>query len=180
MHWPQATASLAVAVIAIVAGCGSPPGPGNPAPSPSSVGPRLVITKARGCPATMRGQLISHAPDSGSVLAPSRPTGGLVCRYSSLNFHGGLRLLASARLSAAQARHLADLLSNLPASQGAVSCPADDGAADIIVLDYAHQTSAMVQAGLSGCGIVTNGWFGRGSTPDLDGDLAALAGRQPA
>jgi hypothetical protein len=60
---------------------------------------------------------------------------------------------------------------------GPVVCPRDDGSADIIVLGYPHQASAMVQVSLSGCDVVTNGWFGRGSTSGLDGALAALVGR---
>jgi hypothetical protein len=182
--WPRLGACLLVAAIAGVIGCSSPPlgDPGNPAPSPSSEGPRLIVTTASGCPALMHGQLISQNPHSSTELAPPDPDGGLVCRFSGLNTEHDHRLhrLATARITAGQGSHLAVLLSQLPAGlRGAQSCPADDGTADIVVLDYRHQASAMIQVGLSGCDIVTNGWFGRIVDPGLKAALKTLVGAPP-
>ena len=85
-------------------------------------------------------------------------------------------MLASAHLGARQAGTIADLLTKLPVGHGTTACYNDDGARDVIVLTYAHQAAATVSADLSGCGGVTNGWFGRVSTTDLTSALSARVG----
>lgn len=182
MHRSRAAVGLAAAVTAVsLTGCGSSsssaaPPPSPSAPSPTVTGLRLTITAAHDCPMTARGEVVSAAPDSGRMLASPQPAAGMLCRYSGIEYSRIEHLLASARLTAAQAQNIAALLSKLPALHGTVACPADNGARDLVVLTYTHQASAMIEVGLSGCGLVTNGWFSRVATHDLDSALAARVG----
>jgi hypothetical protein len=170
------------AAAASLTGCGFTPSPAAAPPlspavsSPTVTGPELAITAVRACPATGGGEVVSAAPDSGRVLASPQPAAGLLCRYSGVRADGPERLLASARLTTAQAQDIASLLSKLPTLYGTVACPDDTGARDIVLLTYAHQASVTVDVGLSGCGLVTNGWFSRVATPALDSALSARVG----
>lgn len=189
MHRHRTAMGLAAAATATattsLTGCGFTPSPAAAPPlspavsSPTVTGPELAITAVRACPATAAGEVASAAPDSGRVLASPQPAAGLLCRYSGysgVRADGPERLLASARLTTAQAQDIASLLSKLPAFYGTFACPEDTGARDIVLLTYAHQASVTVDVGLSGCGLVTNGWFSRMATPALDSALSARVG----
>ncbi len=127
----------------------------------SQSGPRLRIEAGQRCPARDRGVVGVRNPgiDLGQQLAPAATaTGGLLCSYSGFNGHRQT-LLASRTLTAAEGRRLGRLAHqvDLSHSDGAMNCPAGDGKAQALVLDYPGQPSVDLWLQLGACGGASNG-----------------------
>jgi hypothetical protein len=138
----------------------------DPVPDPdSSTGRRVHLSVTANCPATDRsiGGVTNSGADLRQRLLPSgAPTAGLECRYYGLNGRPfGLR--SQTRLTAAAASQVGGSMQRLPLSHTvggvATSCPAADGAAEIIVLSYAGRPAVDLWDTLNGCAYVANGFI---------------------
>jgi hypothetical protein len=127
-------------------------------------GPRLRVTAARGCPASdARFRTVTNSGTglARRLLPPGDPNAGLECRYHGAN-GPAWRLRRVTRLSARAARRLAASMSRLPLGHtegGVVSCPMDDGSAEVIALSYPHAADLDLWVNLNGCGGVSNGFI---------------------
>ena len=135
----------------------------DPRPVPSGQGAHPVrVTVTGGCPATDRG--VTGVANTGAgltrrLLPPGQPTAGLRCRYDGLNGHPW-HLAAATQLTAPAAQRAARSMTRLPLSHpdgAAVSCPADDGSAEILALAYPGRPDIDLWISLNGCGGVSNG-----------------------
>ena len=172
---PKYVTWITVAVAAAsLAGCAS-------APPPVRSGPVLSITTTGGCPAAIPFHDVESKAQAGTTtLAPEHPERGLVCQYGQLGPHPDQPLVASAHLSARSAGHLVALLNGSPSGKGgAVVCPADSGARDILAFAYRGQNEANVSVTFSGCATVSNGHIARVTTTKLVNTLIAVTGKKP-
>lgn len=160
----------------MLAGCTSPHHAVKKVPPPPAS--RLVVTASGGCPKVISTDVYSTAGQAATVLVPSHPTGGLVCSYGPVASHGS-HLVGSARISAATARHLVAMLDKLPDFKGAVACPMDTGARDVLAFTYKHGGVADVEVGLSGCRVATNGQAARWASARLLDTLASIVAKRP-
>jgi hypothetical protein len=137
----------------------------DPRPVPDNAkGPRLRVTPASGCPRSDNGivGVRNHGAGLRRHLLPSgKPVAGLICRYYGLNTKPW-RLHRVIRMRAASARRLARSLQKIPLSHtdgGFISCPADDGSAEVIALVYPHRGTIDLFETLNGCRSVANGFI---------------------
>lgn len=128
---------------------------------------RMRVTVAGGCPdsdARHAGVTNRGADLRRRLLPAGRPTAGLECRYYGLN--GRLwQLRKATRLDAAAARREAGSMARLPLSHtdgGVMSCPADDGSAEVVVLSYPRRADVDLWIDLGGCASVSNGYIAVG------------------
>ncbi len=125
-------------------------------------GPRLRVLASRDCPRTDAGivGVTNPGADLTRALVPSGgPQGGLECTYYGMNGRPW-QLRTQARLTPAQARRVASAMARLPLSHtvgGLVSCPFDDGSAEVIALAYPGRPDVDLWVKLNGCGGVSNG-----------------------
>ncbi len=140
----------------------------DPSPVPDTMaGPRMRVTVAGGCPGSdaQFAGVSNRGTDLARRLLPAaEPTAGLQCRYYGMN---GLarRLRTATRLNLAAARRGARAMAGLLLSHvdGArVSCPADDGSAEVVALSYPDRADVDLWIKLNGCGGVTNGYIAAG------------------
>ncbi len=140
----------------------------DPSPVPDTMaGPRMRVTVAGGCPGSdaQFAGVSNRGTDLARRLLPAaEPTAGLQCRYYGMN---GLarRLRTATRLNLAAARRVARAMAGLLLSHvdGArVSCPADDGSAEVVALSYPDRADVDLWIKLNGCGGVTNGYIAAG------------------
>jgi hypothetical protein len=138
----------------------------DPVPEPdNSTGRRVHLSVTADCPATDRsiGGVTNSGADLRQRLLPSgAPTAGLECRYYGLNGRPfGLR--SQTRLTAAAASQVARTMQRLSLSHTvggiAVSCPEDDGAAEIVALSYPGRPAVDLWDTLNGCAYVANGFI---------------------
>ena len=134
-------------------------------PRPVRSGPGahpLRVTLAGGCPFSDSKVTGVTNPGTGltrQLLPPGQPTAGLRCRYYGLNEHA-FALRSSRRLTAAEARRAARTMRALPLSHPdgeVMSCPNDDGSAEVLVLSYPGRPDVDLWIYLTGCGGVSNG-----------------------
>jgi hypothetical protein len=124
-------------------------------------GARLRIEAGGRCPARDYGVVGVRNPgvDLSRQLAPAATAiGGLVCSYSG--FDGNRQALLSSRtLTAAEAGRLGRLAHqvDLSHSDGAMNCPAGDGTAKALVLDYSGRPAVDLWLQPGVCGGVSNG-----------------------
>lgn len=137
----------------------------DPRPVPSSPGTHPVrVTVAGGCPPTDQG--VTGVANPGArltrrLLPPGQPTAGLRCRYDGLNGHPW-HLVAATRLTAQAARQAARSIARLPLSHvdgGEMSCPMDDGSAEVLALAYPGHPDIDLWIKLNGCADVSNGYI---------------------
>jgi hypothetical protein len=125
-------------------------------------GKRLRVLAAAGCPRGDSGVVGVTNPGPGldNALVPTgRPSAGLECFYFGLNGRP-FELRSQARLGPAQAGRLAASMVRIPLSHpvGAeMSCPMDDGSAELIALSYPGRPDVDLWVYLNGCGAVSNG-----------------------
>lgn len=171
--------SVAVAAT-FIAGCTSVTHRGtatSPSPSSTRPGARLLkIDASSGCPPIARGNVQSLAPGSSAEMVPPRPNGALACRYGGITPNGE-KLAKSARIAGPSADRIASLIDKLHAARGAVACPYDSGARDVLVFTYPGAAEAEVEVHLSGCTTVTNGHMAAVASPELLSMLAAAVGK---
>ena len=143
----------------------------DPRPLPDNRrGPRLRVTVKGGCPASDNRIVGVRNPGPGLTrrLVPAgRPVAGLECRYYGMNGRPW-HLHRTVRLTAAQARRQAGIISRLPLSHtngGAMSCPADDGSAEVIVLAYPGRPGVDLWALTNGCQSISNGHISAAYAP---------------
>jgi hypothetical protein len=143
----------------------------DPRPVPDNgPGPRLRVTVTGGCPASDTQIIGVRNPGPGLArrLVPAgRPAAGLECGYYGLNGRPW-HLHRTLRLSAAQARRQAGIISRLPLSHtngGAINCPADDGSAEVIVLAYPGRPDVDLWVLTNGCQSIGNGHISAAYVP---------------
>jgi hypothetical protein len=133
----------------------------------TATGRRARVTTR--CPRTDSGivGVTNRGADLSQRLLPAgRPTGGLECTYYGMNGHPW-QLRRVTQLTAAQARRVAATMSGLPLSHtvGAViSCPLEDGSAQIIALSYPGRAAVDLWNPLNGCRFVANGFIQAGNS----------------
>jgi len=138
----------------------------DPQPIASSPGAHPVrVTVSGACPPSDRGVTGVANPGAkltGRLLPPGRPTAGLRCQYDGLNGHPW-HLVATVRLTAAQARRAARSMARLPLSHtdGGIpgSCPFDDLSYEVLALAYRGRPDVDLWVKLNGCGGVSNGYI---------------------
>jgi len=138
------------------------------------------VTISGGCPSRLDGDGVTNPqPDHlGSVLAPSEPTRGLICRFSPSEgiqdphvLHGVL--YRTRILTHGEATELvADLDTLRPIPQGVFMCPSDSERDEIIVFAYRDRPDVDLWYSAEGCSSVNNGYTIKG--------LYGSAGAQPA
>jgi hypothetical protein len=140
----------------------------DPRPVRSAPGPHPVrVTLAGGCPPTdvgVTGVVNPGARLSQRLLPPGQPAGGLLCRYDGRNGRPW-RLVRAGRLTAAAAWAAAAPMTRLPLSHpdGAmISCPMDDGSAEVLALAYPGGPDIDLWITLNGCRTVSNGYISAG------------------
>jgi hypothetical protein len=140
----------------------------DPRPVPSGPGPHpMRVTVAGGCPPGDAGVTGVTNPGAGlsqRLLPTGPPTAGLSCRYDGLNGRPW-QLAAGQRLSTSAARQAAASMARLPLSHidgGVMSCPADDGSAEVLALAYPGRPDVDLWVTLNGCGGVSNGYITAG------------------
>ena len=106
------------------------------------------------------------SPDAWSLtrveLAPPGASAIGLCRYSGLNDHPRLTLIRAAAVTAPSlVGRLVGEFDRLPASEGAVACPDDNGSEIIARLVYPNRHLVTISVGLTGCERVTNGSVNR-------------------
>jgi hypothetical protein len=136
----------------------------------SQSGARLRIEAGQPCPASGRGVVGVRNPgiDLSRQLAPAATaTGGLLCSYSGYNSNQRM-LLTSRTLTAAEAGRLGRLAHQveLSHSDGLHSCPAGDGTAQALVLDYPGRPAVDLWLQHTGCSSVSNGQVVGGDGPN--------------
>jgi hypothetical protein len=119
-------------------------------------------------------------------LAPPGAKAIRLCRYNALGTRP-LRGLAHSALvtSSATVKAIVNELDQLPRIPRAVFCPADNGAEIDALIAYADGNGVIVQIGLTGCVIVSNGSVARwvGSTTagrELLAQVERLTGYRPS
>jgi hypothetical protein len=130
----------------------------------TEAGRRLRVLASARCPRTDAGA--AGVTNTGGGLARALvPRGlaqaGLTCTYYGMNGRAW-QLKSQRRLTAAQARRLAAAMARLPLSHtvgGVVSCPMDDGSAELIALSYRSRPDVDLWRNLNGCGGVSNGYI---------------------
>jgi hypothetical protein len=134
-------------------------------PRPVRSGPGshpLRVTLAGGCPSTDNDATGVSNPGLGltaRLLPKGQPSAGLRCRYG---LNGPV---AAQRLTAAQARRTARMMNAIPLAHPdgeAISCPLDNGSAEVLVLAYPGQPDVDLWIKLTGCGGVSNGHISAG------------------
>lgn len=133
----------------------------------------IRVTIASGCPASIKGHDGVSNPTPNhlrSIIAPSNPTGGLVCRYTPMlillpghDKHGAL--YRSASLSEKNARRLVDEMQGIQKKAlfaHNLECPqAPFEEFDIIVLSYPDRPDLDLLVSTAGCGNgFNNGYAG--------------------
>jgi hypothetical protein len=89
---------------------------------------------------------------------PPDATAIRLCRYSGLNAHPRLTLVASRLVtSAGVVRQLVGEFDRLPRLHGVVACPMDDGSQIVALVSYPAGRRVTISVGLTGCRLVTNG-----------------------
>ncbi len=137
----------------------------DPVPVPdNSPGRRLHLSGTTPCPATDRsiGGVTNTGPGLRRRLLPAvAPAAALECRYYGMNGHP-FRLRGQRSLTAAAAARVARKMQRLTLRHtvgGSVSCPMDDGAAEIIALSYAGRPAVDLWVKLNGCRYAANGFI---------------------
>jgi hypothetical protein len=124
-------------------------------------GPRVRVTLAGGCPASVHRMTDVSNPSADlddRMLPPGMPTGGLICRYAG----GGTPLLIGAPLGPAPAQALAAAVSAIRIGTTATyqaGCPVDViGNAVIFVLSYRDHPDVDLWYAPGGCEWLANGF----------------------
>jgi hypothetical protein len=138
----------------------------DPVPVPdTAVGKRLRVLVSGSCPSTDASVVGVTNPGADlvhSLVPTARPSAGLRCRYYGMNGHP-FKLASQQRLSAGQARRLAESMARIPLSHtigGIVNCPFDDGSAEVIALSYpGGRPDVDLWVYLNGCGGISNGYI---------------------
>jgi hypothetical protein len=127
-------------------------------------GRRMRVTVASGCPDSDARftDVANSGPGLASRLLPgTAPAAGLEYRYHGMN--GPIwRLRSTSRLNAAAAGRVARSMARLPLGHpegGVLSCPIDDGSAEVIALSYPGRPDVDLWISLTGCGGVSNGYI---------------------
>ncbi len=135
-------------------------------PRPVRSGPGshpLRITLASGCPSTDNDATGVTNPGKGlttRLLPEGQPTAGLRCRFDGVKGPA-----TTDRLTAAEARRAARMMNAIPLAHPdgeAISCPLDNGSAEVLVLAYPGQPDVDLWIKLTGCGGVSNGHISAG------------------
>jgi hypothetical protein len=110
--------------------------------------------------------LSSTTPSSGGALVPRGATSLLLCRYHGLNPTRTARRLARARLVTSGARigSLTAEFDSLPKLGRGILCPLDDGSEIVATFRYPRARADVVDVGLTGCRVVSNGRLSRTAT----------------
>jgi len=115
-----------------------------------------------GCPAVAPKPLPSTAPAGGGELVPTGATSLLLCRYHGLNPAATARRLEGMRLVTSGIAQIAAEFDSLPKlPRGIMACPFDDGSEIVATFRYPRARADVVDVGLAGCRVVTNGRLSR-------------------
>lgn len=141
--WPLLAVGLA-----LVAGCGSA------AARTSTAGPP---PSAPACPARS-GQATPRGGSASGPFVPGRPIVLTVCRYAGVNAPQDPRALTATRVLRGRALStVRTALNAQPKATGTYACPADDGAAHLLLFGYRDGSVVRVRVGDSGCRFADNG-----------------------
>lgn len=127
-------------------------------------GKRLRVLADAACPATDAGVVGVGNPGrdlARELVPPGQPRAGLECVYHGMNGQPW-RLHSQQRLTAAQAQRVAASMAGRQLSHalgGVMSCPFDDGSAELIALSYPGGPDVDLWVLLNGCGGVSNGYI---------------------
>ncbi len=128
--------------------------------------PKLSVSVAAGCPASIGGYGDVVNTFAGPPLVPAGPNAGLICQYGE-DLGSGLPssadLVLSTSLDRAQAQQLAAVIRqiDLAPPSGASSCPAGFfGAVTVIGLSYPGRADVGLWYSTSGCQTLDNGRIG--------------------
>ncbi len=133
----------------------------DPHPLPDdATGRRLRLAAGDPCPAEDAGIVGVRNDGDGfdrSLLPAGTPRQGLLCSYAGGN--GGYTLVRQQALPAAAAARLAEAAHrvDLGHANAITSCPADDGAATLLLLDYPNRPAADLWLRVAGCRSASNG-----------------------
>jgi hypothetical protein len=133
----------------------------DPRPRGDSLpGPRLRVTVADGCPATVKAAVGVTNPDQpdldAALLPPGSPTAGVVCDYAGFSH----RLTGRRVLDATAAERLAATARGLPlghSSGGPRHCPIDSDTVAVIVFSYPGRADVDLWLRPTGCATAGNG-----------------------
>jgi hypothetical protein len=136
--------------------------------------PKLSISVAAGCPASIAGYRDVVNNFAGPPLVPAGPNAGVVCRYHATggipSSHAG-QLADQTRLDSAKAQELAGAIRSLDlrAPTGTTACPADIGTIALIGLLYPAHADVGLWYAASGCQTLDNGRIGafQGGNPSF-------------
>lgn len=130
---------------------------------------------APGCPPIAAKPLSSTTPSVGRALVPRGGTSLLLCRYYGLNPAQTARQLERMRLvsSAAWIARLTAELDSLPTLRRGIFCPFDDGREIVATFRYPRAPADVVDIGLAGCRIISNGRLSRTAIGPTGGRLLA-------
>ena len=140
----------------------------------SNAVPAVEATSAPArCPATHPADIAKpNRKGAEKQLIPDRPSGAMVCRYSGLDGEHPGSLISRKGLSGQTVDTLAkNLNAGRRASTGAMSCPNDSGALDLITFAYPSGPTLAVLIRRSGCHLASNGSAVRWTTDTLEDQL---------
>jgi hypothetical protein len=138
--------------------------------------PKLQVSVAAGCPASVAGYADVVNTFPGPPLLPAAPTAGLICQYGpgvglGPDSSGRSLLVSSTRLDQTQAQQLARAIRQLDLAgpSGVFFCPMDDGAVDVIGFTYPGRSDVGLWYTTSGCQTLDNGRIGafQGANPSF-------------
>jgi hypothetical protein len=150
----------------LLAACASKPGTSLERPWTDMREKAVTVSVDKGCPATLGGaqtvNFTGNTPRNHPIAANPMPTAGLICEYGWLSSGVGAPtgLTHAVVLNQADARKLASAINEIPIvgfPSGAISCPADTNANDVIAFDYSSAASLDLWYHATGCEWLSNG-----------------------
>lgn len=137
--------------LALTAGCG-----GTAVRASTSAGTESARPSPPACPARA-AQATPHGAASGPFV-PGAPIVVTVCRYAGMNAPHHPRELTGTRVLRGRALNaVRTALNARPTVTGRYACPADDGAAHLLMFGYRDGSVVRVRVGDSGCRFADNG-----------------------